>query len=207
MDDGPVVFIKDNDSLNPEGPEGFWKVMVVDDEKSIHDITMTSLKGFMFEGRGVKFLNAFSGQEAAALFHLHPDTALLIVDVVMETQDAGLDFVHYIREKLKNHVVQIVIRTGQPGLAPESDVISKYQINAYYSKTELRVQKLISLFITSLRTFDISVKLEAELEKRREAEQELISLNKTLEKKSRGEDPAACPGQPVEKPVPGQCEP
>jgi len=183
MDDGPVEFIKDNDALNPEGSEGFWKVMVVDDEKSIHDITMTSLKGFMFEGRGVKFLNAFSGQEAATLFHLHPDTALLIVDVVMETQDAGLDFVHYIREKLNNHVVQIVIRTGQPGLAPESDVISKYQINAYYSKTELRVQKLISLFITSLRTFDISVKLEAELKKRRAAEQELISLNKTLEKK------------------------
>jgi len=183
MDDGPVEFIKDNDALNPEGSEGFWKVMVVDDEKSIHDITMTSLKGFIFEGKGVKFLNAFSGQEAATLFHLHPDTALLIVDVVMETQDAGLDFVHYIREKLNNHVVQIVIRTGQPGLAPESDVISKYQINAYYSKTELRVQKLISLFITSLRTFDISVKLEAELKKRRAAEQELISLNKTLEKK------------------------
>jgi signal transduction histidine kinase/FixJ family two-component response regulator len=80
-------------------------------------------------------------------------------------------------------VVQVVIRTGQPGLAPESDVISKYKINAYYSKTELRIQKLISLFTTSLRTFDISVRLEAELEKRREAEQELIFLNKSLEEK------------------------
>ena len=183
MNDGPVEFIEDNASLNQVGSDKFWKVMIVDDEKSIHDITITSLKGFMFEGRGIRFLNAFSGQEAVALFHLHPDTALLIVDVVMETQNAGLNFVHYIREKLKNHVVQVVIRTGQPGLAPESDVISKYKINAYYSKTELRIQKLISLFTASLRTFDISVRLEAELEKRREAEQELISLNKTLEEK------------------------
>lgn len=183
MNDGPVEFIEDNASLNQVGSDKFWKVMIVDDEKSIHDITITSLKGFMFEGRGIRFLNAFSGQEAVTLFHLHPDTALLIVDVVMETRNAGLNFVHYVREKLKNHVVQIVIRTGQPGLAPESDVISKYKINAYYSKTDIRVQKLISLFITSLRTFDISVRLEAELEKRREAEQELISLNKTLEEK------------------------
>jgi signal transduction histidine kinase len=183
MNDGPVEFIEDNASLNQVGSDKFWKVMIVDDEKSIHDITITSLKGFMFEGRGLRFLNAFSGQEAVALFHLHPDTALLIVDVVMETQNAGLNFVHYVREKLKNHVVQVVIRTGQPGLAPESDVISKYKINAYYSKTELRIQKLISLFTTSLRTFDISVRLEAELEKRREAEQELIFLNKGLEEK------------------------
>lgn len=183
MNDGPVEFIEENASLNQEGSDKFWKVMIVDDEKSIHDITITSLKGFMFQGRGIRFLNAFSGQEAVALFHLHPDTALLIVDVVMETRNAGLNFVHYVREKLKNHVVQVVIRTGQPGLAPESDVISKYKINAYYSKTELRIQKLISLFTTSLRTFDISVRLEAELEKRKEAEQELISLNKTLEEK------------------------
>lgn len=183
MNDGPVEFIEDNASLNQESSDKFWKVMIVDDEKSLHDITITSLKGFMFEGRKIRFLNAFSGQEAVALFHLHPDTALLIVDVVMETRNAGLNFVHYVREKLKNHVVQVVIRTGQPGLAPESDVISKYKINAYYSKTELRIQKLISLFTTSLRTFDISVRLEAELEKRREAEQELISLNKTLEEK------------------------
>ncbi len=183
MNDGPVEFIEEKASLNQGGYDKFWKVMIVDDEKSIHDITITSLKGFMFEGRGIRFLNAFSGQEAVALFHLHPDTALLIVDVVMETQNAGLNFVHYVREKLKNHVVQVVIRTGQPGLAPESDVISKYKINAYYSKTELRIQKLISLFTTSLRTFDISVRLEAELEKRRGAEQELIFLNKTLEEK------------------------
>ena len=87
MNDGPVEFIEENASLNQEGSDKFWKVMIVDDEKSIHDITITSLKGFMFQGRGIRFLNAFSGQEAVALFHLHPDTALLIVDVVMETRD------------------------------------------------------------------------------------------------------------------------
>ncbi|MFA5903043.1 MAG: response regulator [Desulfobacula sp.] len=183
MNDGPVEFIEDSKVLARAGSDKFWKVMIVDDETSVHDITVTSLKGFLFDGKGIRFLNAFSGQEAISLFHLNPDTALLIVDVVMETDNAGLNFVHYIREKLKNHVVQIVIRTGQPGLAPESDVISKYKINAYYSKTELRIQKLVSLFITSLRTYQISLRLETELTKRREAEQNLIALNKTLEEK------------------------
>ncbi|MCK5348558.1 MAG: hypothetical protein KAJ25_04170, partial [Desulfobacula sp.] len=183
MNDKPVIFIDDSDTCPEVLPDKFWKVMIIDDEKSIHDITVASLKGFIFEGRGIHFLNAFSGQEAMELFALHPDTALLLVDVVMETQNAGLNFVHYIREKLTNNLVQIVIRTGQPGMAPEYEVISKYKINAYYSKTELKVQKLISLVTTSLRTYKLSIRLDRELEKRKQAEMSLINLNKTLEDK------------------------
>lgn len=183
MNDKPVIFIDDSDTCPEVLPDKFWKVMIIDDEKSIHDITVASLKGFIFEGRGIHFLNAFSGQEAMELFTRHPDTALLLVDVVMETQNAGLNFVHYIREKLTNNLVQIVIRTGQPGMAPEYEVISKYKINAYYSKTELKVQKLISLVTTSLRTYKLSIRLDRELEKRKQAEMSLVNLNKTLEDK------------------------
>ncbi|MCF6247218.1 MAG: response regulator [Desulfobacula sp.] len=186
MDNSRVEFIEDINTCSKipiDKIDKFWKVMVIDDEKSVHDITVTSLKGFMFEGRGLTFLNAFSGQEAIGLFTRHPDTALLIVDVVMETENAGLNFVHYIREKLKNHLVQIVIRTGQPGMAPEYEVISKYSINAYYSKTELKIQKLISLVTTSLRTYKLAIQLDLELKKRKAAEFGLKHLNQTLEEK------------------------
>ncbi|NOX35011.1 MAG: hybrid sensor histidine kinase/response regulator, partial [Deltaproteobacteria bacterium] len=185
MNDNPVIFKDDSDTSESESPDKFWKVMVIDDEKSIHDITTASLKGFIFEGHGIRFLNAFSGRQAMGLFNLHPDTALLLVDVVMETQNAGLDFVRYIRENLKNNLVQIVIRTGQPGMAPEYEVISKYKINAYYSKTELKVQKLISLITTSLRTYRLSIQLGRELKKRKQAQLNLLNLNKTLEDKVR----------------------
>ncbi len=183
MDNSPIEFIEDINTCSENLVDKFWKVMVIDDEKSVHDITMTSLKGFVFEGRGLTFLNAFSGEQAIQLFARHPDTALLIVDVVMETENAGLNFVHYIREKLKNNLVQIVIRTGQPGMAPEYEVISKYSINAYYSKTELKIQKLLSLVTTSLRTYKLAIRLDQELKKRKAAELGLKHLNQTLEEK------------------------
>ena len=160
-----------------------WKVMVIDDEKSVHDITSLSLREFTFDGKGIKFINAFSAKEAKACFKRNPDTALMLVDVVMESEDSGLKFVHYVREALKNDIVQVVIRTGQPGFAPEDQVISKYSINSYYSKTEVTSRKLVSLVTTSLRTYQLSLDLSLELSRRRRAEHRLRDLNKNLEKK------------------------
>ncbi len=183
MDDNLLTFVEDTEPLAGTDPKRSWKVMVIDDEKSVHDITCLTLNDFLFEGRGIIFLNAYSLAEAKACFALHPDTALMLVDVVMETEDSGLNFVHHVREELKNNLVQIAIRTGQPGSAPENEVISKYKINSYFSKTEVTAQKLVSLVTTSLRTYQLSRQLDRELAKRKEAELELRDLNKNLEKK------------------------
>lgn len=183
MDDKILTFIDDEETLIDKSPQSFWTVMIIDDEPSIHDITMIALNDFVFENRKIFFLNAYSAGEAKACLAEHPDTALMLVDVVMETEDSGLSFVHHVREELNNNLVQIVIRTGQPGFAPENEVISKYKINSYFSKTEVTSQKLISLVITSLRTYQLSKQLERELDKRKKAEQELRDLNKHLERK------------------------
>ncbi len=156
--------------------------MVIDDEKSIHDITSLSLKEFTYEGRGVRFINAYSAQEAKACLVNHPDTALMLVDVVMESEDAGLKLVQYVRESMGNQLIQVVIRTGQPGYAPEEQVISKYRINSYFSKTEVTSKKLVSLVTTSLRTYQLALALNRELGMRRKAEKELRRLNRNLEK-------------------------
>jgi len=183
MDDNLLKFVDDTQPTAEKKCRGYWKVMVIDDEKSVHDITCLALKDFVFEDRKITFINAYSASEAKACFARHPDTALMLVDVVMETQDSGLDFVHHVREEQNNSLVQIVIRTGQPGCAPESEVISKYKINSYFSKTEVTAQKLVSLVTTSLRTYQLSKRLDRELAKRKNAEQELLNLNKNLEKK------------------------
>jgi len=183
MDDKILTFIDDEEPLINQRPQSFWKVMIIDDEPSIHDITMIALKDFVFEDRKILFLNVYSAIEAKKCLATHPDTALMLVDVVMEKQDSGLSFVHHVREEQNNNLVQIVIRTGQPGFAPENEVISKYKINSYFSKTEVTSQKLISLVTTSLRTFQLSKQLASELEKRKKAEQRLRDLNKHLEKK------------------------
>lgn len=137
-----------------------WKVMIVDDEPSVHDVTQLSLSGTTFDGRGIEFISAFSGAEAKEAIADHPDTAIILLDVVMETDQAGLDVARFIREDAKNHAVRIVLRTGQPGQAPEQKVITEYDINDYKDKTELTAQKLFTLVYASLRSYRDIITLE-----------------------------------------------
>ncbi len=157
--------------------------MIIDDEPSVHDITARVLEGFTFDSRGLLILNATSGREAITLLDAHPDTALLVVDVVMETENAGLDLVNHVRNTLKNHHIQITIRTGQPGKAPESWVVSGYQIDTYTAKTDMTAARLTALVTIALRSFKLSKTLELELERRKRAEQSLRHLNQELEKR------------------------
>ncbi|HEY9651698.1 MAG TPA: response regulator, partial [Coleofasciculaceae cyanobacterium] len=142
-----------------------WKILVVDDDAEIHDITKLVLDDFTFEGKPLTFMSAYSGEEAKALIEKHPDTALILLDVVMETDDAGLEVVKYIRDVLGNLLVRIILRTGQPGQAPEDVVIINYDINDYKTKTELTTRKLFTALVAALRAFRALNKLE---ESRRE---------------------------------------
>jgi len=138
-----------------------WKVLIVDDEAVVHEVTRLVLQNFEYEGRGLHFLNAHSAQEARELLGQHPDIAMAMVDVVMESEHAGLDLIRYIREELKNTLIRLVLRTGQPGQAPERMVIREYDINDYKAKTELTAQKLYTTVMTSLRSYGDLAALEA----------------------------------------------
>jgi len=137
-----------------------WKVIITDDNAEIHQITKIALHNFVFENKNIEFLSAYSGQEAMALIKQNPDTALMLLDVVMEDEQAGMRVVQYIRETLKNSFVRIVLRTGQPGRAPEKEVIVNYDINDYKEKTELTANKLYTTLITSLRGYRDLIQLE-----------------------------------------------
>ncbi|MCC6869438.1 MAG: EAL domain-containing protein [Burkholderiales bacterium] len=130
-----------------------WIVLVVDDEPEVHDITRLVLGDMSFAGIPVELHSAYSAAEAKALLERFPDTALMLLDVVMETDEAGLQLVTYVREQLHNPDLQIVLRTGQPGMAPEREVITGYDINGYALKTEMVAQKLRSILVSSLRAF------------------------------------------------------
>jgi len=137
-----------------------WGVLVVDDEEDVHRITRLVLKGFIYQGKHLEILSAYSAEQARELLQQHPNVALIFLDVVMETHDAGLQLVQYIRETLKNHFVCIILRTGQAGFAPEDEVVVKYEINDYAEKTELSRQKLISLTATGLRGYADMIAIE-----------------------------------------------
>lgn len=135
--------------------------MIVDDDREIHDVTRLALDDIRFGGRGLHFLSAYSGSEARRLAAEHDDIALILLDVVMETEHAGLDVVRYVREDLGNRFSRIILRTGQPGQAPEKDVIVEYDINDYKSKTELTQQRMFTMVYTSLSSYRDLIALES----------------------------------------------
>ncbi len=138
-----------------------WKVLIVDDAPEIHEVTSLVLTGFEFEGKPLEFLHAYSSADGKIQLTTHQDIAMILLDVVMETEHAGLDLAKWIREELKNQKVRIVLRTGQPGQAPEHDVIANYDINDYKEKTELTAQKLTTSMYASLRAYRDVMIIEA----------------------------------------------
>jgi len=136
-----------------------WKVLIVDDEDQVHAVTTLVLGDFHFDGRPVAFYHAYSGAEGQSLFHRHADFALAIIDVVMESDNAGLKLVHYVRRSLKNALTRLVLRTGQPGEAPEESIIFEYDLNDYKDKSELTATRLKTLLLTALRSYRDMVSL------------------------------------------------
>ena len=130
-----------------------WKIMIVDDEQEIHDVTKIALDGFTFKDKPISFISAYSGEQAKILLKEHPDTAIIFLDVVMEENDSGLQVVKYIRETLQNQFIRIILRTGQPGEAPEEKTIINYDINDYKHKAELTRRKLFVTTIAGLRAY------------------------------------------------------
>ena len=137
-----------------------WRVLIVDDDESVHSISRVVLGDVHFQGRGVEILSAYSGRQAAALLRQTSDVAVILLDVVMEDDDAGLRLVREIRDEMRNTQLRIILRTGQPGQAPEREVIVNYDINDYKSKTELTAQKLFTATIAALRSYSDIVALE-----------------------------------------------
>ncbi len=130
-----------------------WKILVVDDEEGIHGITRMIFRDYEFEQRTIELISAMNGTEAKALLQQHDDIALVLLDVVMETENEGLQLVDHIRNDLNNPDVRIILRTGHPGYAPEAQVIINYDINDYLSKAELSASRLLTSVVVALRSY------------------------------------------------------
>ena len=150
-DDDFLQIIEDQAMPFEAGPR--WKVAVIDDDPAVHDGTLFALSDFMLHGQPLDILSASSAAEGRDLMARHPDIAAVLLDVIMETDSAGLDLVRFIRNTLRNETVRIILRTGQPGQAPERQVIVDYDINDYKAKTELTADKLFTTLTAALRSY------------------------------------------------------
>ena len=184
-----IVFVAD-DPTPPEYADGCnsrrsWKVLLVDDEESVHRATGVALRFFTFEEQPLELISAYSGAEGKQMMAQHPDTVLVLLDVIMETPNAGLELAAYIREELGNQTVRIVLSTGQPGQVPEESVVLDYDINDYKTKVELTQKKLFTTLVSSFRAYRDLTALEESKAELASVNAQLQTLNQTLEQRVR----------------------
>ncbi|AZZ92300.1 DUF3369 domain-containing protein [Hahella sp. KA22] len=144
----------DDDAGSDAQPAPCWPILIVDDDEDLHSVTRLALRNLEFHNRKLQLESAYSAEEAKKTLQKNKGVAVVLLDVVMESDNAGLELVRYIREELGDHNVRIILRTGQPGMAPERDVILRYDINDYKNKTELDAQKLYTSVISALRAYE-----------------------------------------------------
>lgn len=152
MSDDELVVFAEEAPEPEERPQRKWKIAIVDDDPAVHDATRFALWDYRLHGAGLEFVSAHSAAEGRRLLAEHRDVAVVLLDVVMESETAGLDLVEFIRGELGNELVRIILRTGQPGQAPERQVIVDYDINDYKAKTELTADKLFTALTAALRS-------------------------------------------------------
>ncbi|MES3020646.1 MAG: diguanylate cyclase [Pseudomonadota bacterium] len=155
MDDDFVYVPElEGEAAKPGSNRRPWRVAVIDDAPDVHSVTHLVLRNVIFRDRPIEFFDAYSAEEGRRLLAEVPDIAVILLDVVMENDQAGLDLVSYVRDELRNKDVRIILRTGQPGQAPEKEVIIKYDINDYKQKSELTVDRLFTALIAALRSYE-----------------------------------------------------
>ncbi len=179
-----------SDSPAADDPEGFlplaeeapetehltehWRVLIVDDDEDVHRATQLALHDVVIEGRPLRFLHAYTAAEALAILSADPTITTLLLDVVMETPDAGLRLVRRLRHDLGRNELRIILRTGQPGYAPEIETVRDFEINDYCTKAEMTSIRLFTSLTTAIRSYRLIVDLQRERD-------ELQRLNASLE--------------------------
>lgn len=158
--DDELLFSGEEAEESPARQVEPWQVLIVDDEPDVHSMTRMVLGDFLFEERPLKFFSVYSGAESIDFLRKNPDVSAVLLDVVMETNTAGLDVARRIRNELNNQFIRIILRTGQPGFAPEHKVITELDINDYWQKAELTSRRLTTSMTTALRSYRDLHKIE-----------------------------------------------
>jgi C4-dicarboxylate-specific signal transduction histidine kinase len=176
FDNDEILFAaEDEDSIKYDGS---YRVLIVDDEEEIHTITKLALNNFEYNNKNIEFISAYSAKEAKEILSSTDDISLILLDVIMESDKAGLEVVEHIRDSLDNHITRIVLRTGQPADVPEERVIKEYDINDYKSKTELTSTKLFTVVLSSIRSYDAIISMLNAQEISRQKDDMLLQQSK-----------------------------
>lgn len=157
-----------------------WRILVIDDDESVHQVTKLVLADAEIEHRPLEIISAYSSIQAKEILSNDDSFCMAFVDVVMETDHAGLELVEWIRKEHKNQGIRLVLRTGQAGTAPEARVIKEFDINDYKEKTDFTANKMITTVYASIRAYRDIMTIQRSLDafkKLIEATHDLLKIN------------------------------
>jgi len=149
-DSDALIFADEDETDQDVAPEYTlpWRILIVDDDADVHQSTLFSLGGETVLGRPLHFHHAYSRAEAIEVLSKSDGIALVLLDVVMETPEAGFELAKHIREDIANNEIRIVIRTGQPATMSEQNAKNAKNINRFVMKSQLTH----SLFLDVVRS-------------------------------------------------------
>jgi CheY-like chemotaxis protein len=149
-DDDLMILSEDSETSNLL--EDSWHILVVDDDDDVHMATEFSLMGAVISGRPLRFTHSRSAQEAILCLQQQEDIDLVLLDMVMERPDSGLEVARWLREEAnKPDIPTIVLRSGQPGMLAKADVLNNRHINAFIEKQHATRSTLLALLTQHLR--------------------------------------------------------
>lgn len=132
MNDADDLFQFAEEEPQYERGKSYWKVLIIDDEWEMHEITKVALEDFEFDHKKLFFISAYSSNEAEQILSHEQDIALILLDITLENETSGLKLVEYVRKKLSNFYTRIIIRTGRTqDLAMQRRMITDYDFNDY----------------------------------------------------------------------------
>ena len=135
----------------PAGTTTAWPVLLVDDDPAILALMSLVVGRETLDGVGVEILKASSAAEARRLLTARTDIAVAVIDVIMETESAGLDLVRWLAESPAHAATRRVLHTGQPGEGREEQVTRAADIHDYWAKGTLRAPELRRRLLFQLR--------------------------------------------------------
>jgi DNA-binding NtrC family response regulator len=116
-----VLHLIDDSGTAPEASTARrWKVAVIDDDQAVHEGTRFALSDYNLNGQTLEILSAYSAAEGRTLMRAHPDVAAVLLDVIMETDAAGLDLVEYIATKSRTRPSASSCVPGSPARRPSA---------------------------------------------------------------------------------------
>ncbi|MDI9349839.1 MAG: fused response regulator/phosphatase [Candidatus Symbiobacter sp.] len=153
----PQAFASGHDSADAVRDDAhllpaLWKILLVDDDAPTHQISQIALRQIIFRGRGVHLISAYSAAEARNILAATPDVAVILLDVIMEYDRAGLDLVRQIRQELGQTQVRIVLRSGEPNLSL-LQILENYDVTDFVNKSEMNYQNLHHTVIATLHGY------------------------------------------------------